>query len=42
MLQLLQGAELASFNPSEDPLDAAEGDERDLTALLRFLLGEGS
>lgn len=40
MLQLLQGAELASFNPSEDPLDAAEGDERDLAVLLRFLLGE--
>lgn len=41
MLQLLQGAELAAFSPSDDPLDAAEGDERDLAALLRFLLGEG-
>jgi len=41
MLQLLQGAELAAFGPSDDPLDAAEGDERDLAALLRFLLGEG-
>lgn len=42
MLQLLQGAELAPLNSSEDPLDAAEGNEQDLAALLRFLLGEGS
>lgn len=41
MLQLLQGAELAAFQPSEEPLDAAEGDDRDLAGLLRFLLGEG-
>jgi SNF2 family DNA or RNA helicase len=40
MLQLLQGAELASFNPSEDPLESAEGDDQDLAALLRYLLGE--
>ncbi|MCX4239639.1 DEAD/DEAH box helicase [Paraliomyxa miuraensis] len=42
MLQLLQGAELATFSTSEDPLDAAEGNEDDLAALLRFLLGEAS
>lgn len=42
MLQLLQGAELAPFSPSEDPLDAAEGTEQDLAALLRFLLGEAN
>lgn len=42
MLQLLQGAELAAFSASDDPLVDAQGDERDLGALLRFLLGEGA
>lgn len=41
MLLLLQGAEIAAFSASEEPLDTAEGDERDLAELLRFLLGEG-
>lgn len=40
MLQLLQGAELAAFSPTEDPLESAEGDDQDLAALLRYLLGE--
>jgi SNF2 family DNA or RNA helicase len=40
MLQLLQGAELAAFSPSDDPLESAEGDDQDLAALLRYLLGE--
>lgn len=40
MLQLLQGAELHAFQDSEDPLDPAEGEAQDLSALLRYLLGE--
>jgi SNF2 family DNA or RNA helicase len=40
MKQLLEGAELAPISLSNDPLDDAEGDEADLSALLRFLLGE--
>ncbi len=40
MLQLLQGAELAAFGLSDDPLVTAEGDTQDLAALLRYLLGE--
>jgi hypothetical protein len=41
MLQLLQGAELAAFSPSEDPVESADGDDQDLATLLRYLLGEG-
>ena len=41
MKQLLEGAELRAIALSEDPLTAAQGDEEDLAALLRFLLGEG-
>jgi SNF2 family DNA or RNA helicase len=40
MLQLLQGAELASVGMPDDPLEAAEGDEHDLAAVIRYLLGE--
>lgn len=40
MLQLLQGAELRPLAMSDDPLEAAEGNEEDLAELLRFLLGE--
>ncbi len=41
MLQLLQGAEVVPLGSSEDPLEGAEGERRDLESLLRFLLGEG-
>ena len=41
MRQLLEGAELQPFNLAADPLDSAQGDDEDLAALVRFLLGEG-
>jgi SNF2 family DNA or RNA helicase len=41
MSMLLEGAELrAAQAPDQDTLNAAEGDEQDLSALLRYLLGE--
>jgi SNF2 family DNA or RNA helicase len=40
MKSLLEGVELSPFNLSGDALRAAEGDEEDLAAVLRFLLGE--
>lgn len=40
MRQLLEGAELRPFNLASDPLVSAQGDNEDLSALLRFLLGE--
>ena len=40
MRQLLEGAELVSINLSEDPVVDAEGNEEDLAALRRYLLGE--
>jgi SNF2 family DNA or RNA helicase len=40
MRQLLEGAELRPFNLASDPLESAQGDDEDLSALLRFLLGE--
>jgi len=40
MRGLLEGAELQPILTPEDPLVAAQGDERDLDALLRFLMGE--
>ena len=40
MRQLLEGAELAPINLSEDPTVDAEGSEEDLGMLLRYLLGE--
>ncbi|MGA7413479.1 MAG: hypothetical protein WBW33_23600 [Bryobacteraceae bacterium] len=40
MRQLLEGAELRPFNLTSDPLESAQGDDEDLSALLRFLLGE--
>jgi SNF2 family DNA or RNA helicase len=40
MRQLLEGAELQPFNLALDPLESAQGDDEDLGALLRFLLGE--
>ncbi len=42
MRQLLEGAELAPINLSNDPAIDAEGDEQDLSALLRYLLGEST
>jgi hypothetical protein len=42
MRLLLEGAELRPLETPEDPLRVAEGDERDLETLLRFLLGEGA
>lgn len=41
MSQLLEGSELRSAQaPDQDTLDAAEGSQEDLEALLRYLLGE--
>jgi SNF2-related domain len=41
MSMLLEGAELrAAQAPDQDTLSAAEGDDQDLAALLRYLLGE--
>jgi SNF2 family DNA or RNA helicase len=41
MKQLLEGAELRGAQaPDQDTLVAAEGDQEDLAALLRYLLGE--
>jgi SNF2 family DNA or RNA helicase len=40
MLALLEGAELAPGQISEDAAVDAEGDQEDLAALLRYLLGE--
>lgn len=42
MRQLLEGAELAPINLSNDPAVDAEGDEQDLSVLLRYLLGESA
>lgn len=39
MQQLLEGTELRALGLNEDALEDAEGDEEDLAALLRFLLG---
>jgi hypothetical protein len=39
MRQLLEGATLASFQRSDDPLDAATGDDDDLRDLMSYLLG---
>lgn len=40
MRQLLEGAELVSLDLADDPAVDAEGDDWDLAALLRHLLGE--
>jgi hypothetical protein len=40
MRQLLEGAELSPIHLAADPADDADGDDRDLGALLRYLLGE--
>ncbi|MFC5723562.1 SNF2-related protein [Streptomyces gamaensis] len=40
MQKLLEGAELLPIELSEDPSVDAEGDEEDLEALLRYLLGQ--
>lgn len=40
MRALLEGSDLAPLNLSEDPAQDAEGDRRDLSALLHYLLGE--
>ena len=40
MRRLLQGAELAPLAQHVDPSIAADGDEKDLGELLRYLLGE--
>jgi SNF2 family DNA or RNA helicase len=40
MRLLLEGAELRPLETPDDPLRVAEGDDRDLETLLRFLLGE--
>ncbi|WP_176722224.1 SNF2-related protein [Candidatus Thiosymbion oneisti] len=42
MRLLLEGANLGPISLSDDPSADAEGDEQDLEALLRYLLGEGS
>ncbi|MFD5200086.1 SNF2-related protein [Streptomyces sp. NPDC058375] len=41
MQQLLEGAELLPIDLSEDPSVDAEGSEKDLELLLRYLLGQG-
>ncbi|MDP9404766.1 MAG: DEAD/DEAH box helicase [Actinomycetota bacterium] len=40
MRQLLEGAVLRPIELRDDPVDDAEGDQQDLEALLRYLLGE--
>lgn len=40
MRQLLEGAELAPIYLADDPATDAEGNDQDLNALLRYLLGE--
>jgi SNF2 family DNA or RNA helicase len=40
MGQLLQGSQLAALNLSADPGADSDGDDNDLAALLRYLLGE--
>jgi hypothetical protein len=40
MRQLLEGAELAPIDLANDPSVDAEGDDADLLALLRYLVGE--
>lgn len=40
MRALLEGADLAPLNLADDPATDAEGDDGDLAALLRYLLGE--
>lgn len=40
MRQLLEGAELAPIVLADDPADDADGDQADLSELLRYLLGE--
>ncbi|WP_228845583.1 SNF2-related protein [Mycobacteroides abscessus] len=40
MLQLLEGAEVLPLEQSSNEIDDAEGDNRDLDALLRYLIGE--
>ena len=42
MRLLLEGANLGPISLSDDPSVDAEGNERDLEELLRYLLGEGS
>ena len=42
MRLLLEGADLGPISLSDDPSVDAEGNERDLEELLRYLLGEGS
>ena len=42
MRRLLEGAELAPLTQHLDPSTTADGDEEDLTELLRYLLGEVS
>jgi SNF2 family DNA or RNA helicase len=41
MRLLLEGAKLGPISLADDPSDDAEGNEQDLEALLRYLLGEG-
>lgn len=40
MRELLEGAELRPMSQSADPADDAEGTDKDLAELLRYLLGE--
>ncbi|MXZ03240.1 MAG: hypothetical protein F4Y88_06085 [Chloroflexi bacterium] len=40
MRRLLEGAELAPLGQDADPLTEADGDDHDLEALMRYLLGE--
>lgn len=40
MLELLEGAEVHPLHQDDDPTADAEGTDRDLAALLRYLLGE--
>ena len=40
MKRLLEGAEVAPIALDTDPLRDAQGDDDDLAALLRYLLGE--
>jgi len=42
MRLLLEGTNLGPMSLSDDPSADAEGNEQDLEALLRYLLGEGS
>jgi len=40
MRQLLEGADLLPLNETEDPLTDAQGDDKDIEDLLKYLLGE--